>query len=250
MADAFAFEWAVDQDGYDVEIIVDPERPSPPHFERATITPRGGPLRFYRPLSEHPDLWRRFANSCHTAADAGAFVTQYGPVWSGFLPDHRLVDATGKDAPGVSQAFAHMVTRFYHRWLDTDFSPDAGPPIENAHPILVLAHRLRGCAEALDSGDRQRAAGSLSYQAPEVEEILVWDDSRARFETRLLPLNLGFGLLHQALESVAQNYRWRRCANDGCPAWMRIGTGAFSRRAEYCTDRCRVAASRKRKRQQ
>jgi hypothetical protein len=64
----FQLQWPVDQDGYEIE-----ERTgtgttaadmSPPY---QVIRPRGGPPRFYRPMTNHSVLWRRFADVCTTA---------------------------------------------------------------------------------------------------------------------------------------------------------------------------------------
>jgi hypothetical protein len=171
MPDAFVFEWAVDQDGYDVGDAIAPPELGGLHFENATITRRGGPLRYYRPLAEYPDLWRRCADFCHTAADAGAFVTQYGPVWSGFLPEDRF-----REEPGPSRVFGQVVMSFYSRWLNSGLDLTDGPPVEYAGPILALANHLRQVAAALygkgSPGDadqshrRQRAAFHINYRAP------------------------------------------------------------------------------------
>ena len=108
------------------------------------------------------------------------------------------------------------------------FGPNRWPSCsEYAGPILALANHLRQVAAALygkgSPGDadqshrRQRAAFHINYRAPEVEEHLFWNAAHARYETRLIhcSTNLGFALIHQAMESVAQR--------------LPVGTGAGAR---------------------
>src|SRR5277367_4620346 len=83
MAGLFEFRWAVDQDGYEIKAIETRTGPSLADavFWEARICPRGGPLREYRPMDDHPGLWRRFAG-CADANDALAFVQEFGLLFS------------------------------------------------------------------------------------------------------------------------------------------------------------------------
>src|SRR4051812_4446339 len=90
MNDLFAFDWGVDQDGYELAN----KAPSPleglvppysPEFERELerggwkqeIRRRGGPLRYYRPM-ERPGLWRRLGEAANTRDGIMAFVGEFG----------------------------------------------------------------------------------------------------------------------------------------------------------------------------
>src|SRR5262249_35645169 len=68
----YQFEWPVDQAGYDLRVNTD--GPAPELY----IEARGGPPRFYRPMSEHPTLWLRCATQCIDGAGALAFVDKFG----------------------------------------------------------------------------------------------------------------------------------------------------------------------------
>jgi hypothetical protein len=94
------FEWPVDQAGYEIEHVEPREvdgdsvllglpqgvRPhwsepgllSAGKFAYDVIRPCGGPLRYYRPLTEHPDLWRRFANISLSFEGVLGFVREFG----------------------------------------------------------------------------------------------------------------------------------------------------------------------------
>jgi hypothetical protein len=82
MSSLFELKWAVDQDGYDVEHI--PYKPGPTllqtGYEHDAIRPRGGPLRWYRPM-EQPSLWRRFAG-CVDASSLLLFIQEFGTLSS------------------------------------------------------------------------------------------------------------------------------------------------------------------------
>src|SRR6516162_8369199 len=75
----FHFEWPVDQHGYTVERRSgrDADGYGPGEFEY--IHPRGGPLRFYRPLDDG-GLWLRFAQTCRAREGVLQFVREYGTL--------------------------------------------------------------------------------------------------------------------------------------------------------------------------
>ena len=118
---------------------------------------------------------------------------------------------------------------------------------EGPDEILSTAERIRDIVTLLDDSDRAGAAGLLNRYPPRISEPLYWNDRSARFETRLVPFTLRHALLHQAAETIAGNYQWRRCGNEGCPPWFRLGQGAHTIRREYYSNRCRVAHARRQK---
>jgi hypothetical protein len=75
----FDFVWPVDQEGY--EIWRNPHDDESALFfgrpETIFIRPRGGPLRYYRPL-EVEGLWLRFAASCISVEGALSFANEFG----------------------------------------------------------------------------------------------------------------------------------------------------------------------------
>jgi hypothetical protein len=153
-------------------------------------------------MQEYPGLWLRFANECFTAADALAFVNEFGLLGEG---------------------------RYDY--------PDQ---------ILNTAELIRQIHASLENGDRTAAADLFSrYANPSLTAHL--SETAGKFAISLAPLSLRAALLLQAAETITSHRQWRRCRNDGCREWFRLGQGAHTTRREFCSDRCRVATARRRK---
>jgi len=199
----FVFVWPVDRDGYAIEHVGPTGTTVLGSVQYDVIRPKGGPLLYYRPLDEHPGLWRQFVETCSSIEGVLTFVREFG-----LLTDRET---------------------------------------EPADEILRTAERIRRIVTLFDEGDRAGAARLLNLHPPRISEPLYWNDRSARFETRLVPFTLRHALLHQAAETIASNYQWRRCRNEGCPHWFRLGQGAHTIRREFCSNRCRVAHARRQK---
>ncbi len=80
-ADLFQFEWAVDQDGYEIsEVPADTGRlhllsTRKPYKKICRI---GGPWKFYRPLEKEPALARNFATLSQNEPAVLKFVSEFG----------------------------------------------------------------------------------------------------------------------------------------------------------------------------
>jgi hypothetical protein len=176
---------------------------------------RGGALQNYHPLDDDT-LWLRFAQDCKDSASVLQFANRYGPLGrSSNGPDHRL------------------------------------------DHILSTAEVLRKIWKHIQAGDRHAAALLCLKNAPTMKEIIICDsDHPERFEFKWLPLSLRDALLHQAGEAITGKRRFGRCRNEGCSTWFRLGAhtpGAgrahtITARREFCSDRCRVASARRKKR--
>jgi hypothetical protein len=214
----FAFVWLVDEDGYEIVL----KRGDPESAEMLGkdtfefVEPRGGATRQYRPLDDD-GLWLRFAGSCKDAEGIRAFANEFGRLgWSSDVKAHRL------------------------------------------DRILETAEVLREIGERLIAGDR-RAAWKLfaTTGLPTMKEVVLWyADKPERYHYRLIPLTLRDALLHQAAEAITGNRHFRRCRNEKCPNWFRLGPHAengrrstITARREFCSDRCRVASARRQKRE-
>jgi len=214
----FAFVWLVDQDGY--EIVV--KRGDPESAEMLGkdpfefVNPRGGATRQYWPLDDD-GLWLRFAESCKGAEGIRAFANEFGRLG-------RSIDIQ-----------EHRIDR-----------------------ILETAEVLREIGEHLNAGKR-RAAWMLFAKTglPTMKEVVLWySHEPEHFHYRLIPLTLRDALLHQAAEAITGNRRFRRCRNEKCSNWFRLGPHAengrrstITVRREFCSDRCRVASSRQQRRE-
>jgi hypothetical protein len=250
----FTFDWAVDQKGYLID--------------GSFIRPVGGPPRYYRPLDEHPDLWLRFANTCSSPEGVLAFANEFG-LLIGFYPFSAAAIANPSPqtgpfdrASGASQVRAEIaweqLGRLPHDFQAHDIQPSVwsesvGFICERAEVIRRIASDLGidpATGNRVDAEDRIGAARTINDHNLRVRHLLERDERSGRFEIRVVPLSLHDALLHQASETVVLNHRWRRCSNNGCPNWWRLGAPKGTARKEYCSDRCRVASARKHKHQE
>jgi hypothetical protein len=131
-------------------------------------------------------------------------------------------------------------------------------PDQRITRILDTAQALRGIWDALEA-HQQLTAVRLFTEAglPVMREAIFWYPpvQPKRFLYRLIPVTLRDALLHQAGEAITGSRRFRRCRNEGCPNWFRLGPSitdggrqTITERREFCSDRCRVSANRKEKR--
>jgi hypothetical protein len=207
MASLFEFRWAVDQDGYEIEHVPASTGPTllEDVYDHDLIRPRGGPLRWYRPMDDHPGLWCRFA-ACSDASGLLEFVSEFGLLYSVEGADSR------------------------HR---VDYI------LSTTELIRQITDLIRGEHYA------EAAALWNQRARPHLTAGLVPRHRHGRFEFKPVPLTLVGALLLQTGEAIACNQQWRHCRNDGCPQWFRIGDGApHTSRREFCSDRCRVAWAR------
>jgi hypothetical protein len=217
ITDLFQFQWQVDQDGYETAVEGGRDVYGRPG-EFKTIRPRGQRWRYYRPL-ETDGLWLRFAGTCRTGDGVLQFVEEYG----------LLHDAQDR------------IDRF-----------------------ILVAGRLWEIAEKLHAGDRRSAASIFNtrsledpFNFPEMAEYVAWSTDRpGDFKPAFAPRQLEDALKHQACEAITGNRQFRRCRNEGCANWFRLGPRAardgghtFTARREFCSDRCRIAHARRSKRE-
>jgi hypothetical protein len=217
MADLFQFEWKVDQNGYASERRRGRDPDGYGDGEFEYIEARGGPLRFYRPLDES-GLWLRFADTCRSREGVLQFVRDYGTLYD------------GRD-----------IVERYRR----------------------LAERLWAIYERLSAGDRGSAAALFTdrttffWRPPNMRlTILQHADRPETFELTVIPNVLEDALKHQAAQAITGNRQFRRCRNQGCANWFRLGPRAaseggrtFTARREFCSDRCRVGHARRQRRE-
>jgi len=139
-----------------------------------------------------------------------------------------------------------------------EFGSLAGAP-ERLDSLLGTAALIRRIAERLQAGERLAATRLFANSGlPTMKEGVFFHPDRPEvFEFRLVPLTLRDALLHQTGEAITGNRRFRRCRNEGCPNWFRLGPQAktlegrrtHTARREFCSDRCRVASARRQKRE-
>lgn len=132
-----------------------------------------------------------------------------------------------------------------------------GSPPERLDSFLGIAALIRQIGECLEAGERVAATKLFASSGlPTMKGAVFWYGDRPKvFEFRYVPLTLRDVLLHQTGEAITGNRRFRRCRNEGCPKWFRLGPQSrmgerartFTARREFCSDRCRVAFARRQK---
>jgi len=139
-----------------------------------------------------------------------------------------------------------------------EFGLPTGSP-ERLDSIIGTATRIRWIYERLQAKDRISAVQLfLDCGLPRLKEAILPHPQRPGvLEFRLIPVTLRDALLHQAGEAITGRRRFRRCRNESCPNWFRLGPRAntgegrrtYTARREFCSDRCRVAWARRQKKE-
>jgi hypothetical protein len=217
MAGPFQLEWPVDQHGYVAHRRAGHDADGYGDGEFEFIQARGGPPRFYRPLDDS-GLWVRFADLCRSVEGVLQFVTEYGTL--------RQQD-------------------------------------DNVDHYQRVAERLWAIYQRLSAGDQWAAAAiftgrDFGWSSPMMHETILWSPDRPEiFELAVRPDVLEDALKHQAAEAITGNRQFRRCRNQGCANWFRLGRRGVTEgrrqtitaRREFCSDRCRVAHARRQRRE-
>ena len=113
--------------------------------------------------------------------------------------------------------------------------------------ILNTAELIRQIIGHLDHDQRPAAADLFSkYAKPSLTACII-TSAAGIFKEELVPTSLRGALLLQTLQTITGNRKWRRCRNEGCLEWFRLGSGGHTARREFCSDRCRVATARRKK---
>jgi hypothetical protein len=205
----YRFEWARDQHGYEIkegESSAGSTSLLGMAKSHAKIFGRGGPPAYYRPLEEHPGLWRQFAEHWTSPEAAIIFANKFG------LPSDSF---HGLDSPRDRQD--EMI-------LSDSFD---------------LADSMRHLIGLIDANDRNAAIDFFNSHWRGFVSMQILDGA-----VRPVPLTLWSAMQIQAAESLMGNQEWRRCKNPACPnPPFRIGLG-YTKRRVFCCDRCRIAANR------
>ena len=201
------FEWERDADGYAIEEIE--ALGNPPML---WLKPQGGAAIRYRPLVEHPALFREFASLERTDEGFKAFADRYGPI-------RHEVRGLGKPLLDWYQE---------HQWmLDLVELWEGGLARGNLAPLNDAINKLD--------------FGFISFS---VRFGRAWESDHPALYIE--PDDLLSAMFLQFTQAVSGNADLRRCA--WCPTWFAYGTGTGRRKsAHYCSDRCRKAAHKHRK---
>jgi hypothetical protein len=198
----YRFEWARDKDGYVIEPSPGLSGDSLLAQARAPDLIRGcgGPLDYYRPMEDHPGLWREFAERCTSPTTVVEFANEYG------LP--------------ASGTHAHQ---YLHDQM-TAYVPDIVAAAANIRRLVDLIDLKHGEEETFDFFN-QNFRGLVSMRI--ADGVL-----------RPVPVTLLSAMQIQAAEALTGNQIWKHCQNSACHKSFQLGAGITKRR-QFCDDRCR-----------
>jgi hypothetical protein len=229
-----------------------------------------------RPLREKPGLFRTFAELGSSEDEILAFADRHG--WLGLEVDPRLhaelpILRSRRVTGELRKDWARAITQMRLacdlrnavagrdlaslRQAIQQESWD-GPLAFSDHGVMYQSHRgwfrvtpRHPEAALLRKGDLLRAARVLmQHHVNEQLELhtsarVLLDEETGRQGLYVNPKNLLGALWIQFSESIDSSTSSKRCAE--CGDWMLLAPGTSRSDREFCSDRCRVNAYRKRK---
>lgn len=229
--DLFKFEWARDKHGYELW----PTEDSGGMWPKSRLRAKGGPLEFYRPLEEHPGLFRRFAS-----ITPRFFHPHHGHVVS-HEPD-KIVQFANEFG---------LLTGYWGRHEDEDEVEE--DLLEDLEDWTFHIEEMRKIIKELDLGDRQSAADrfnelSIEPSWPGLSLFAEIKIARGRKNKRLYlnisPFLLLSSMYLQLASEITNNTQYKKC--ELCPNWFPFGPGTGHKQTKkFCSTRCRVAWNRR-----
>ena len=203
-----SFEWPVDDAGYS---IVD-HKPKPSKGRSARlltgepsgphIVRKGGPLRTTRPLELHRTLFVEFARLDGTDESCLRFANSFG--FLGLFPDEKMDDRVGP----------------------------AGESLAQFRDAIADMRRVVNAWQAIPD----TFASNQEIKIARLDASLVPIDGRPTL--RIRPRSL-IGAIHlQFAQAVSTGLDIRTC--DHCGKLFEIGGAGRTRKARFCSDRCRT----------
>ena len=221
--DLVFLEWQARRDGYQVQ-----EQPAVPDIGASAgpyLIPIGRSGFIYRPMEEHPSMFREFADLEPTPEAVVSFANKYGAPIGDF--GHY------KYTEGFPQTAEPLVTReeIYR-----------GNYLEHIYGYI---QDMQKAVERYESGDLDGLITPSSLASADLKFDRV--EGRETPNLFIQPRTLKDAMWFQFARTVAGGIQIRKCSQ--CPAWFPFGTGTGRRKsALYCSDRCRKAAHEKRRR--
>ena len=210
----FSFEWPVDQNGYLLEE-VEPEAKSSAARTllgpKRIIRPKGGPIRYYRPLEEQVGLARMFADIQSSADQEVAFI--------------EFANKYGMLGTFSSQPYIASDPRHSERLKDWAFE----------------AEMMATMKDFIDRRQLEAASGifnGLNRSWNLIPKIRYERAQRPKLE--LVPDTLAGVMWLQFAGELTNGTSFKRCL--WCPTWFPIGPGSPHRESrKFCSDACKTA---------
>ncbi len=216
MADLFDFEWYVDQRGYEAvsaeELPEGMDRPilDDPPKTGWFLRRKGGPLRWYRPLEEHPGLFRRFACLPYEPQEILRFANEFGLLGANRV--HDFVD-------GDLQEHLHEREEDVLWWR---------PHITYMHDIV----------EGIDLGNENSMAEAFNRSVVPPMRPRIEVEHGKRRSLQIAPTTLLAAMWFQVAGELTDGTKFKKCLS--CSNWFPFGKGTGHRQTKsFCGDACR-----------
>ena len=218
----FHFTWQVDQLGYDLkyEPAMSGKTSMTSEIPGWHLVRKGGPLREYWPLDDHPGLFRQFANLPEDLStepkDLLAFANKFGLLGFGLL-----------------------------RFMPRGEPPDS----EDLKGWRDYIHSFRTMVDAIDGKREKEACEAFNAHIRPRMTVRIERDPFGSSLPRLhsTPLTLVGALWLQVAGQLTEGLTFRKCKQ--CPIHFPVGSGTRFRTTKiFCSDRCRVAWNRQKRR--
>lgn len=180
--DLFQFRWAVCVDGYR-EMTSDEDYYGP----RDYLEPISTNFRWYEPVTEYPDLFRRFAGMPNTVKAAKVFTAEFGSL-------------------GLQRHGA-----------------DTGQNIRN---FLSFHRDFKRSLKNLDSGNVQKAGSLFNFPGirPQLTMQVDCEDTE-RVLFYVIPESLADFMGTQLATEFSRGISWRKCGNPRCDIRFPVASG-------------------------
>ncbi len=221
-ASLFQFEWWVDQHGYELVYRESVSRETTRTIEGWYVQRKGGPVRAYRPLKDHPALFRQFAHLPLEREAVLEFITRFG-----FLFPHNqeaeLVNDWLARARGMGEIVRNIDegrTEEVLRLFNDELSSSTGS--RDFEPIIP--------------------GFGLRRHLPHFS-IRIGKNDRAQPTLQVAPMSLIGAMWLQVAGEITDGTNFKKCRH--CPTWFPVGPRTGHKRTKmFCSTRCRVAWNR------
>ena len=201
----FNFDWPVDQGGYEIDWLLPDKGRSTLLGQKVTediIRPRGGAIRYYRPLEDQPGLARRLAGLAETPTQ---------DAYLDFAKNFGLLRLS-------------IESSNYER-------------IEDWHRVVF---GLDAVFSRIDAGDTQAAAELFNENIISRFTAKIHYEHARRPALNIVPGTLQSALWFQVAGEITDGTKFKKCAQ--CPTWLPVGKGAKYRTSrKFCSTKCRKA---------
>lgn len=220
-------------------------------------------------LSDHPTLFLTFSKTEQTKEGILTFASKYGFLkgLQNYPRYHKTIEGAKKnsDAERINDhelvddwiKAIRAMNRVIELWLNLDTESQKNVrwegydkvyyDVPNNEPHLIASKEVNPeLLESLRPGDhigpgQQHLMMRINFHIKDAYPIMMIIDNK--MQPCIQPSNLLNGMWYQFADAVAENRKYKAC--EYCGAYFELGVGKAPLTKKYCSDKCRVAANRK-----